>query len=200
MPSSGADVWYSRREPSSADSPPKRVSVGRQDDDTMLGALGDLGDFIGGIGVVVTLVYLAIQIRRNTEQTRLNTAGDAWSGILDAFDPVYGGNNTEIFQRGLRGGSDLAPADALTFSMLMTRILGQFELSVYQARHGALDRELLAMHSRLVQTIVMTPGGRQWWNDVGAVLFGEDFTAHVAEILVNPDERLPKMDDGRPLA
>jgi hypothetical protein len=28
--------------------------------------LGNLGDFIGGIAVVVTLVYLAIQVRQNT--------------------------------------------------------------------------------------------------------------------------------------
>ena len=35
-----------------------------------LSELGDLGDFLGGIGVIVTLVYLAIQIRRNTQAVR----------------------------------------------------------------------------------------------------------------------------------
>ena len=28
--------------------------------------LGDLGDLIGGIAVVITLIYLAVQIRQNT--------------------------------------------------------------------------------------------------------------------------------------
>lgn len=28
-------------------------------------ALGNLGDFIGGLAVVVTLIYLAIQVRQN---------------------------------------------------------------------------------------------------------------------------------------
>ena len=32
----------------------------------MLEALGNIGDFIGGIGVVITLAYLAVQIRHNT--------------------------------------------------------------------------------------------------------------------------------------
>jgi hypothetical protein len=36
-------------------------------------ALGDLGDFVSGIGVVVTLVYLAVQVRGNTQALQSNT-------------------------------------------------------------------------------------------------------------------------------
>ncbi len=37
-----------------------------------LDALGNIGDFIGGIGVVATLVYLVLQIRQNTRQLEHN--------------------------------------------------------------------------------------------------------------------------------
>lgn len=36
----------------------------------MLEALGNVGDFTGGLGVVVTLVYPAMQVRQNSEQIR----------------------------------------------------------------------------------------------------------------------------------
>jgi len=39
----------------------------------MLENLGNLGDFLGGVGVVVTLIYLATQIRQNTRQLKLDT-------------------------------------------------------------------------------------------------------------------------------
>ena len=39
----------------------------------MLEALGNIGDFVGGIGVVATLVYLVIQIRQNTHQLEHNS-------------------------------------------------------------------------------------------------------------------------------
>ena len=39
----------------------------------MLGALGNVGDFIGGIGVVATLLYLVVQIRQNTRQLEHNS-------------------------------------------------------------------------------------------------------------------------------
>lgn len=152
----------------------------------MLGALGDLGDFIGGIGVIVTLVYLAIQIRSNTEQTRLNTAGEAWAGILAAFEPVYYGDNVAIMQQGLAGTLDPEGPEHLTFSMLMVRTLGQFELALYQTRHGALDRELLDMYTRLIETFLTTPGGRRWWDESGSALFGSAFVAHVTAILERP--------------
>ena len=35
-------------------------------------ALGDIGDFLGGIGVVITLIYLAGQIRQNTRSIRMS--------------------------------------------------------------------------------------------------------------------------------
>ena len=38
----------------------------------MLEALGNIGDFVGGIGVVATLGYLIVQIRQNTRQLEHN--------------------------------------------------------------------------------------------------------------------------------
>lgn len=35
-----------------------------------LAELGALGKFVGGIAVILTLVYLAVQIRQNTKQMR----------------------------------------------------------------------------------------------------------------------------------
>ena len=35
--------------------------------------LGNLGDFLGGIAVIATLVYLALQIRQNTSQIAENS-------------------------------------------------------------------------------------------------------------------------------
>jgi len=36
--------------------------------------LGALGEFIASFGVLATLIYLAIQMRQNTQALRLNTA------------------------------------------------------------------------------------------------------------------------------
>ena len=47
----------------------------------MLEALGNVGDFLGGLGVVVTLFYLASQIR----QSNLTVATNAGHSVLAAM-------------------------------------------------------------------------------------------------------------------
>ena len=47
--------------------------------------LGALGEFLGAFAVVITLVYLGLQVRHNTMSTRAGTlayATDAWSDYL----------------------------------------------------------------------------------------------------------------------
>ena len=47
--------------------------------------LGAIGEFLGAFAVVITLVYLGLQVRHNTTSTRAGTlayATDAWSDYL----------------------------------------------------------------------------------------------------------------------
>ena len=60
--------------------------------------LGNIGDFLGGIGVVITLIYLAAQIRQNTAQLRSNADG----ARIAALD--------ETTRRTTQGGSSFDPA------------------------------------------------------------------------------------------
>ena len=39
--------------------------------------LGNIGEFVGAVGVVVSLIYLAVQIRRNTRSVRASTFQEA---------------------------------------------------------------------------------------------------------------------------
>jgi len=57
-----------------------------------LADLGNIGEFIASIGVIFTLVYLAVQIRQNTAATRIQTrqaiAGAQFANINSrATDP-----------------------------------------------------------------------------------------------------------------
>ena len=65
----------------------------------MLDAFGNIGDFVGGIGVIITLLYLAAQIRQNTKSSRTQSYQAAVAAIsewtrevgADALQIVTGG-------------------------------------------------------------------------------------------------------------
>lgn len=51
----------------------------------MLEALGNIGDFVGGIGVVVTLIYLAVQIRINIKTVKSAAAESVMQSMSEFF-------------------------------------------------------------------------------------------------------------------
>ena len=51
----------------------------------MIEVLGNFGDFIGGIAVVITLLYLPYQIRRNTKEVRNNSI----QMLLDRYTVLF---------------------------------------------------------------------------------------------------------------
>ena len=161
-----------------------------------LDALGNIGDLVGGIAVVVTLIYLAAQIRQNTTQVRLNTASSQYDGILYAFDPIFEGSNAEILRRGM-SGDELSEQEQFVWGMLMLRILGQFEMSLYQHSRGALEDSHFEMHSRLLGAIIDAPGSRSWWQELGGETFSADFEAHVDRLIANPSAYARRIRDRR---
>lgn len=152
-----------------------------------LEALGNLGDFVGGVAVVVTLIYVAVQIRQNTSQVRLNTASTQYEGILHAFDPVYSGENGPTFLKGLAGQEDLTPDESFVFSLLMTRIFAQFEMSLYHRDRGSLEQDLFELHSRMLEVFAHSEGGARWWREFGVLTFGREFVEHIEQLMATPD-------------
>ena len=53
-----------------------------------LEALGNLGDFVGGIAVIVTLIYLALQVRQNNRQLHENAAATRAATVQSANDAL----------------------------------------------------------------------------------------------------------------
>jgi hypothetical protein len=96
----------------------------------LLEGLGNIGDFIGGIGVVITLVYLAMQIRHNTRGLDQNNdllsvsfENQLRQSLTDlrltiAGDPAL----TDIWERSLKGLHPLDGAEQARFELLLVNV------------------------------------------------------------------------------
>ncbi len=90
-------------------------------------AVGAIGDFVGGAAVLVTLVYLVVQLRQNTVLLRQNLRASR----LDAMDSVdQGGRHirerlltnreiAEAYRAALNDPAGLSAAAAWQFDLLM---------------------------------------------------------------------------------
>ena len=125
--------------------------------------LGAIGEFIGAIAVVVTLIYLALQVRQNTEQARLSSIQAVNASNDSAFEPIYIPENTRIWTTGLANRGALDDGERLVFDMLMTRLIASFDTTTYQFDHGAYDPELYQGMPGFFASFVSTPGGLEWY-------------------------------------
>ena len=133
--------------------------------------LGSIGELIGAIATVATLVYLAVQIRHNTRGMEQNSVVMRMSfenqirddGIqfrsMIAADPELVG----IWRSGLTGDPKFSTTERDRFELLLVNVL-----SMLRAHYDALTRGLTTgERGAFLLAIARTPGFRQWWAQRG---------------------------------
>ena len=157
----------------------------------MLEDLGNLGDFIGGLAVVVTLVYLAFQIRHNTmsvEAAAVQSASQSFADIVESFarDPEM----MKLYLRGIRDYESLSGEDRQRFAAIMGSMLHRFEGLVVLSDRGILPpRSWDGAVNRLRGTFAL-PGTLVWWQR-GRYVFNERLRIWVEEEVIGKPERPP---------
>lgn len=129
-----------------------------------LDQLASIGEIIGGIGVVISLVYLSIQIRANTEAERTST----YQSIVSDFGAL---NNTmastpelsHLFVQAMENYHQLSSDEKARISQLFFQCFHYFENMFYQHQKGYLDEEVWLGWKRLMLTYYSRPGFQTWW-------------------------------------
>ena len=122
-----------------------------------LSDLGSLGEFVGAIGVVITLVYLAIQIRQNThamEESRRLALAQTYQLRADALQEmlVQAANSEHIgpilakltgvgYPEDVSSLDHLAPVERGRFRQWQIAQQTHWDNMFYQYQQGFLDEE-----------------------------------------------------------
>ena len=159
---------------------------------------GAIGEIIGAIAVVASLVYLAIQIRQNTAQISQSIE----TTRLEAFERnVESGNRirelvllnpdiASLLQRGTEDYLHLDKKDRLRFDMLMRNMFSGMQGAA--VRHFSLDGDPTHFQGglRVLDSLLENPGVRQWL-DTANPDWRPEFADVVAERLRKFRERTP---------
>ena len=98
-------------------------------------------EIIGGLAIVITLIFLVFETRQNTRATEAQTR-DAMTERLNALQIAIGSNEFTAlaFNKGLRG-EELTPAEASAFNMLIQANLRMWENEWYQYQAGLFSED-----------------------------------------------------------
>ena len=139
-----------------------------------LSDLGNLGEFLGGIGVIVTLAYLAIQIRRNTQEVR-SASLDAVAASHFEFqrsvwaDPVL----NKLWFDGMYG-VELPEDEGRRFLFMVISLARLWERAYNKSRGGTLESgSWSGIHLELTG-VFSFPGTQEYWKRI-QFMFPSDF-------------------------
>jgi hypothetical protein len=122
------------------------------------------GEFIGGIAVVVSLIYLASQIRQNSRQMRATTAFATselsfQQSALLSQDPDL----NRIYWDGLADRDSLSEADQRRFDPLITAVTEMNRHVLRAHRDGLVTDEVWADTIEGMRFLSQQRGFQQWW-------------------------------------
>ncbi len=132
-----------------------------------LESLGNIGEFIGGIAVIVTLVYLAFQVRQSSTTLRANSVHELTENILRASANLVEPKNAEVYLRGARSYSSLTPEEKLRFQLLIGLFVGRFDTVLEYRERGMVDDAYVEWQVEAMRRIFENPGVREFWKSRG---------------------------------
>jgi hypothetical protein len=130
--------------------------------------LGNYGEFIGAIAVVITLGYLTVQVRHNTATSQAvsrQTLIDGWAVTQGQFQ-----NNPDllrIYAKGITQWSTMSNTEKTQFDVGMAGFLGNIQNGIHLQESGMLDQETLDTIANFMLTCIRCEGGAQWWQETG---------------------------------
>lgn len=149
--------------------------------------IANIGEFIGGFGVLCSLLFVGMQIRRNTESVRastiqLNTA--YWTNLLTTLArPEF----ADTYGKGISGSASLERREFGQFFLLTRAFFLGLEKQHYQYVHSLLDSEKFKAYEIAVREQTFAFAGiRAMWEIVRHA-YSPDFVAFVdRQIAMSP--------------
>jgi hypothetical protein len=154
--------------------------------------LGLIADIVSAIAIVITLVYLALQIKDSSRSSRSAAVTDATTA-MQAFYQELGSNpaTSKLFLEAVTNPDALSQQDQFQYLMLMHSCFLGFQRSFFLAREGTLDVDLRDSIGTAMHAVNRMPGMHLYWRQRKAY-FQPEFVEWVEGLLAR--EPLGDMD------
>src|SRR5262249_4361990 len=141
-------------------------------------AISAIGQIVGAIAVVISLIYVAREIRSNARAARMATVGTVTQWLRELAEHPH---LLELYYRGIHDFNSLEGADLVGFSALMGQLFGNFEEMYYQQGEGHLDPRVWRKVEATMRDINGYPGVQAWWRS-RSHWFGEEYAQHINQL------------------
>ena len=129
-------------------------------------AVSAIAGTLAAIAVALTVVYLAIQIRKNTLATRSQTYYSLTAALAEAAAILALNEDlARIYRIGISRPDGLSEDDFYRFAMYSISQFRRYENLFFQYRSGLVDDEFWDGQGNNILWFFHRPGTQAWWKD-----------------------------------
>ena len=150
-------------------------------------AIGAVGELLGATAVLVTLIYLAVQVRQ------ANSAGkrESFRGYVSELnnrllEPQRDPEFVKLFQQANRDWNSISLGDQAVVSSVYSSYIFACAEEFALREDGNVDPALEYQVDQAVASFLQVPGPATWWEQ-GCSYFSPSFRNHVDQLLASED-------------
>ena len=133
-----------------------------------------VAEIIGATAVVISLIYLAVQIRGQTDETRLAAMHDISAGFRQIVADFGRGDVAELYVKGIDGVGSFTDQEMFQLIVAAQQAFRLWEEAFYLYEDGRLDGKNWDGMNRQLASFLSTPGFSHVWK-IRQQFYGSDF-------------------------
>jgi hypothetical protein len=127
-------------------------------------AIGAVGEAVGAAGVIISLLYLAVQIKGDARAKRAATIHEQSEGFREVLLSIVDNPSVaDLYLRGLNDFGSLTDAERPRFSSLLVLACRVWEDQFFQWAEGHYDQEVWGGIDASIADVCSMPGVQAWW-------------------------------------
>jgi hypothetical protein len=135
----------------------------REEKDLDIETLGNLGEFIGSIVMIITLVYIALQTRQTVTAAKQRSNSDLLTRRQILMMPLTNDRDfIDLFSRGC-SREQLDSIDAQRFTSWGIDLAAHVQDAYIQYKAGLIDEDVWEAERAILLVCLGQPGFLDWW-------------------------------------
>ena len=143
--------------------------------------LGNIGEFVAAVGVIISLLYLAVQIRQNTRSVRDSAFQEVIHSIAEITTQL--GTNPQsasLLRKATRSPGNLNEDEWFQFANLAYSMMNTYQIHHWLHERGLLDDSVWTPTVNNLRNHMSLPGFQAWWkrNRIALRTSFEEYVEH----------------------
>ena len=144
-------------------------------------------EVVSAVAIVISLIYVGVQVDDNTAATRSATASHANTLFIEWYSHISDDPELmDVWFRGVREPETLNQQEFLRFVFLLHMIMLQYQNNYYLVQEGTLEKKVLDAITLTLTTIKGTPGFERYWS-LRKGLFYPEYKQFIEQLMYNSE-------------